>query len=67
MTSNGHCFSWGVNRDGQLGIGNDPSEDVFSNAERVKLPEGMRVMKLCCGSWHHHFARMEDGSWFDLI
>ena len=66
MTSNGHCFSWGINRFGQLGTGMDPLDAVFHNPERVKFGEGSRVIKLCCGSGNHHFAQMEDQSWFSL-
>lgn len=58
LTSSGHVFAWGSNRDGQLGIGEHmPSSEV---PQLVKFEDDVRIKQIAC-SKQHSIALSTDG------
>jgi alpha-tubulin suppressor-like RCC1 family protein len=49
LTKNGKVVSWGDNRSGQLGHGDEEARNVPTKVEAL---DGMVIIKVSCGGWH---------------
>eukprot|EP01116_Phalansterium_solitarium_P024940 TRINITY_DN929_c0_g1_i3.p1 TRINITY_DN929_c0_g1~~TRINITY_DN929_c0_g1_i3.p1 ORF type:complete len:1482 (+),score=423.93 TRINITY_DN929_c0_g1_i3:96-4541(+) len=52
LTANGEVFSWGANRNGELGLGVDAPERVNLPTEIILPFKGKRIVQIACGTSH---------------
>ncbi|KAL9654014.1 hypothetical protein ABK040_014223 [Willaertia magna] len=59
LTNLGNCYACGSNKDGQLGIGSERSEEDCFEFTKVKIPNNQQVVQVVCGSLHSLFLTKE--------
>ena len=60
LTENGQCYGWGLNKYGQVGIGNC---EKTTTPTLINSIADLKVVQICCGAYHS-MALTDDGDLF---